>query len=140
MSTHVREATDSESFAKVALRFALAFLIAKQHYAAMQQTSVADRPSEHTFLEAISKRLMVRAEYNATQLVLAPHHLFERHGELFVGALNTGKAWRSEDERKLGYFKLKGLSNVGLTDDGFAPLEEGAPVLPRETDKLIFAI
>ncbi len=106
----------------------------------MQQTSLPPKSCEHTFLEAISKRLMVRVEYNSTQLVLAPHHLFERHGELFVGALNTGKAWRSEDERKLGYFKLKGLSNVGLTDDSFAPLDEGEPDLPRETDTLIFAI
>ncbi|MDE2412239.1 MAG: hypothetical protein KGM18_10750 [Sphingomonadales bacterium] len=91
-------------------------------------------------MEAIVKRLLVRADYNGAQYRLAPHQLFERHGELFIGALNMDKAWRSEDERRLGFFKLKGLSNVGLTDDGFEPLPEPDPMLPRETDTMVFAV
>lgn len=106
----------------------------------MQQSPDLPASDERKFLEAIARRVLIRADYNSTQLVLAPHQLFERHDELYIGALNTGKAWRSDDERRLGYFKLKGLSNVALTEDAFEPLELDDPALPRETDRLLFAI
>ncbi len=106
----------------------------------MQHTSTLPDTDERKFLEAIARRVLIRAEYNGAQLVLAPHQLFERHDELYVGALNTGKAWRSDDERRLGYFKLKGLRTVGLTEDPFEPLALEDADLPRPEDRLLFAV
>lgn len=106
----------------------------------MQHTQNPAETDERKFLEAIARRILIRADYNGTQLVLAPHQLFERHDELYVGALNTGKAWRSEDERRLGYFKLKGLSNVAITDAAFEPLALDDSGLPRPEDRLLFAV
>lgn len=106
----------------------------------MQHAQDATVPHERKFIEAIARRLVIRAEYNGAQMLLAPHQMFERHGELFVGALNTAKTWRSEDERRLGYFKLKGLGNVALTETGFEPLEGAGETLARDSDALIFAV
>lgn len=106
----------------------------------MQQEQTISESSERKCLEAIARRLLIRADYNGMQYTLAPHQLLERHGELYLGAFNPGKAWRSEEERRLGYFKLKGLTNLELTEEPFEPLEGAAAILPREDDKLVFSV
>ena len=65
-------------------------------------------------MEAIARRRHVTAQYNGTRMTLAPHQMFERHGALFVSALNLDKNWRSEEERRLGHFKLDGLGAAML--------------------------
>lgn len=106
----------------------------------MQQSEPLPETAERKCLEAIARRLLLRADYNGTELRLAPHQLFDRHGELYIGAFNPAKAWRSEEERRLGYFKLKGLRALELTEEGFEPLEQADPALPRAEDRLLFAI
>ena len=93
-----------------------------------------------TLMEAIARKRAVLARYNGEDVRLAPHLLFERHGELFLCALNMGKAWRSDDERKLGQFKLAGLTEARLLEDDFDPLPSYAPTTPREDDTLILAL
>ena len=77
---------------------------------------------ERILIEAIALQRLVAAVYDGNRLLLAPHQLLTRHGALFVSALNTGKTWRSDQERRLGPFKLDGLSELILTDAGFEPL------------------
>ncbi|GAC1405896.1 MAG: hypothetical protein NVSMB69_05180 [Novosphingobium sp.] len=67
-------------------------------------------------LEAVARRRVVTALYNGVTMKLAPHLLFERHGDLFVSAWNMTKNARPENEPKLGHFKLGGLSDVALTE------------------------
>lgn len=43
--------------------------------------------------------------------------LYERLGELFVGALNVGKEWRTDEAPRKGQFKLGGLAECGLIDE-----------------------
>lgn len=93
-----------------------------------------------TILEAIARKQAIRARYNGGEMTLAPHLLYERHGDLFVGALNLGKAWREDDTRQLGQFKLCGLGGVALADETFEPLPTFEPVPPRADDTLVFAI
>ena len=93
-----------------------------------------------TMMEAISRKLKVEAQYNGATIQLAPHLMFERHGDLFVSALNLGKVWRSDEEARLGQFKLAGLSEAKLLDEEFVPLPDFKPVVPRESDVLILAI
>ena len=81
-------------------------------------------------MEAIARRRRVTALYNGTRMTLAPHQMFERHGALFISALNLDKAWRSDDERRLGHFKLDGLGAAQVEDEEFEPLpsfEAAAP-------------
>jgi hypothetical protein len=90
--------------------------------------------------EAIARRRAVTARYNGVQMRLAPHFVFERRGDLFVGAVNLTKNWRSEEEKRLGHFKLDGLGETKLTDDGFDPLPSFEPAAPQPDDKLVLAI
>lgn len=91
-------------------------------------------------MEAIARGRLVTARYNGEGIKLAPHVLFERHGDLFVSALNLSKAWRSEDERRLGQFKLAGLVSTELLDEGFDPLPTYEAGTPRPDDTLVLAI
>ena len=93
-----------------------------------------------TLLEAISRRMTVEALYNGMVIRLAPHLMFERHGDLFVSALNLGKTWRSDEEPRLGQFKLAGLGNTTLQDEPFEPMEGFKPEAPRVDDVLVLAI
>jgi hypothetical protein len=93
-----------------------------------------------TFMQAIALKRKVTALYNGVRLTLAPHLMFERRGDLFVSALNLGKSWRSDEDPRLGHFKLDGLSDVELHDEGFDPLPAYAPELPKPEDTLILAV
>jgi len=93
-----------------------------------------------TLIEAIARKKVVAAQYNGTQIRLAPHLMFERHGDLFVHALNLSKAWKSDDERKLGQYKLAGLVAPKLLDEPFAPLPAFDAATPRPDDALVLAI
>jgi hypothetical protein len=93
-----------------------------------------------TLMEAIARQRIVETRYNGEQIRLAPHLLYERHGDLFIGALNLGKNWRDDDERRLGQFKLAGLGGAELLDETFDPLPSYQPATPRAEDTLVMAI
>ncbi|TYC89322.1 WYL domain-containing protein [Novosphingobium sp. BW1] len=99
-----------------------------------------DATNERKLIEAIALRRHIRAEYNGTEMLLAPHRLFSRHDELFLSAFNPNKNWRSEEERRLGHFKLDGLSNLLVTEEMFEPLPDFDPAPPRETDEEVFTV
>ena len=104
----------------------------------MEERIVSD--TRLKLMEAIARKQAVEARYNGDLIKLAPHMLFERHGDLFVSALNMSKAWRSDDERRLGQFKLAGLVATELLDENFDPLPSYEPTVPRTDDALILAI
>lgn len=91
-------------------------------------------------MEAIARKRVLAARYNGDVIKLAPHLLFERRGDLFTSALNLSKAWRSDDERRLGQFKLMGLAAIELLDENFDPLPSFQPEAPRSDDTVILAI
>ena len=90
--------------------------------------------------EAIARKRAVTAQYNGVRMRLAPHVLFERRGDLFLSALNMTKNWRSDDEKHLGHFKLDGLGETILTDEGFDPLPSFEAAAPQPDDTLVLAI
>ena len=90
--------------------------------------------------EAIARKRAVTAQYNGVQMRLAPHVLFERRGDLFLSALNMTKNWRSDEEKRLGHFKLDGLGETALTDEGFDPLPSFEAAAPQADDKLVMAL
>jgi hypothetical protein len=117
------------------------------HYAAMHNKSSSSperalgaNDVRLKLMEAIARKRAVSARYNGAMMKLAPHLLFERRGDLFVGALNMGKTWRDDDERRLGHFKLDGLALAELTDESFDPLPSFQPSAPRPEDTVVFAV
>jgi len=97
-------------------------------------------PPERAFIEAIALKRLVRAVYNGAAMLLAPHQLFQRHGAIFVSALNTARTWRSDEAPRLGQFKLDGLSEVRVADESFEPLPDYTGEPAREGDEPIFSI
>ena len=91
-------------------------------------------------MEAIARKRTVAAHYNGQLLRLAPHLLFERRGDLIVSALNMSKAWRADDEPRLGQFKLAGLGAAELLNEPFEPLPTFEAMAPRSDDTLILAV
>ncbi|MEQ1543333.1 MAG: hypothetical protein HOO94_04085 [Novosphingobium sp.] len=91
-------------------------------------------------LEAIARKRTIAASYNGQRIVLAPHLLYERHGDQYVAALNFGKVWRSDEAPRLGQFKLAGLASAELLDESFEPLTSFDGAVPREGDVAILAV
>lgn len=91
-------------------------------------------------MEAIAFKRTLSVRYNGGTITLAPHFLFERHGDLYLGALNMTKIWRSEDERRLGQFKLAGLGDAELLDETFDPLPDYSATLPRPGDTMVLTV
>lgn len=80
---------------------------------------------------------MISAVYNANTLTLAPHQIILRNDAFYLGAVNPNKNRRVDEDPSLGYFKIDGLSQVGLTEDSFEPLPPEACVPAREDDRII---
>ncbi|MFN3389990.1 MAG: hypothetical protein ACK40O_13800 [Allosphingosinicella sp.] len=81
-----------------------------------------ETPSPQDLLEqAMAKRVCVSAVYNRGRATLAPHSLFERHGDLYLRAVTVDYDGRKPKEPKLGTFKLSGLSGLALTRKLFSP-------------------
>ena len=91
-------------------------------------------------MEAIARRRTVSTRYNGNEMILAPHQMFERRGDLFVSALNLDKNWRSDDERRLGHFKLDGLVAPAIIDAEFDPLPSFEAAAPQSDDTLLLAV
>jgi hypothetical protein len=78
-------------------------------------------PLTPVFLEAIVKQQAVAATYNRTEVILAPHILYTRHGDLHVDAVTIERDGKPPKEVKLGTYKLAGLSAVRITPRRFTP-------------------
>jgi hypothetical protein len=108
-------------------------------YAAMQQSSPESPSTDRIVIEAIARRRLLSADYNGRNFRLAPHLLLERRGDLFIAAYNPDKARRADEDPSLGRFKLKGLSNLVLSEDEFEPIIETGTCL-LDGEKEVFAV
>ena len=75
--------------------------------------------------------MCIRAIYNRTEMMFAPHILYTRHDDPFVDAVVTERAGKPPREIKLASFKLAGLSGIMLTNDRFEPQAVYDPAEPR---------
>jgi hypothetical protein len=82
-------------------------------------------------LQAIALKKCLRVTYNRVEMKLAPHILYTRHDDMHVDAVALEKGGQPPRERKLGTFKLAGLNNMSLCDDGF----EIEPFFEREAER-----
>lgn len=74
-----------------------------------------------TIFEAIVKQQAVAATYNRGEVMLAPHIVYTRHGEMYVDALTLARDGKPPKEPKIGAFKLDGLGALRLTPRKFEP-------------------
>lgn len=84
-------------------------------------------------LEAIARLRCVMAQYNRGLVVLAPHILYTRHGELHIDATTISRDGNPPRETKIGTFKLDGLGELTLTEQPFTPF----PLFEPEAEKYV---
>lgn len=81
----------------------------------------AATPAPAIVMEAIVRQMCLAATYNRADIIVAPHILYMRHGELFVDALTVSRNLMLAREPKLATFKLAGLGALRVTDRPFEP-------------------
>ena len=93
------------------------------------------------FREAIARKRCVAATYNKRRVILAPHQMFERHGDLFARAVTVEIDGQKPKEAKLGTFKLAGLRDVEITRKLFRPQADLlASAEPHVADNVLTAV
>lgn len=92
---------------------------------------MSDEP-EASLVELIAaaraRRVLIEVSYNRGRSLLAPHSLFRRHGDLHLRAVTVERDGRPPANRKLGTFKLSGLSDATLSRRLFSPAAVFAPL------------
>ena len=78
--------------------------------AAEERASLTD-----IFRFAMMQKLCVSVTYNNMEMLIAPHMLWTKHGDLHVDAVTVERAGGVPKISKIGTFKLAGLSRVALT-------------------------
>ncbi|KQM85624.1 hypothetical protein ASE67_13355 [Sphingomonas sp. Leaf23] len=73
------------------------------------------------------QRICLSVRYNNMDMILAPHMLWTKHGDLHVDAVTVERAGSPPKIFKIGTFKLLGLGNVALTSRTFDPQPEFDP-------------
>lgn len=71
--------------------------------------------------QAITQKLCVAATYNGKALTLAPHIVFTKHDDPFLGAVTVEQDGKKPKMAKLGAFKLAGLTDIVATTREFVP-------------------
>jgi hypothetical protein len=96
--------------------------------------------ANHLLLEAIALKKCLAVTYNRTEMTLAPHILYTRHDELFVDAVALERGGLPPREKKLGTFKIAGLSALSLAGRHFEAEPVFDPTVERYEGTTLFAI
>lgn len=76
---------------------------------------LTDKKGEEAIATALRRKLLLTATFNRGRSVLAPHSIFERHGEPYLLAVTVERDGRKPRQARLGTFKLSGFSDLELT-------------------------
>ncbi|MDH7639215.1 hypothetical protein [Sphingomonas oryzagri] len=89
---------------------------------------------------AIEHELCVRALYNRGRIILAPHILYERHGEAHVDGVVLERDGAKPAEVKLGTLKIIGLRDVVMTMEPVRPMASFDAHDPKYAEKILAVI
>ncbi len=91
-------------------------------------------------LEAIAKRACIAATYNRASIKLAPHILYTRHDQLYVDGAVRERDGKPPKERKIGAFKLDGLTDMTLLHLTFTPERSFDPHAEKYAGATLLAV
>ncbi|MGN5375214.1 hypothetical protein [Sphingomonas hankookensis] len=89
---------------------------------------------------ALMQRICLSVRYNNMDMILAPHMLWTKHGDLHVDAVTVERAGSAPKMLKVGTFKLAGLGNVALTSRTFVPQVEFDPADPKYAEAPVASV
>lgn len=93
-----------------------------------------------TVFEAIVRKKCISATYNKLPIVLAPHIIYTRHGEMYVDGVVLEREGKPPKEFKVGTFKLIGLAGLALVDRNFQVSELFSANDPKYADTALMAV
>lgn len=99
--------------------------------------NATDEDARALMAHAILHLLCVRASYNRGLIILAPHILYERHGDAHVDGVVLERNGENPGEMKLGTFKLSGLRNVVTISEEVRPFPGFNGADPRYSEKIL---
>lgn len=99
--------------------------------------NATDEEARTLMAYAIAHHLCVRASYNRGLIILAPHILYERHGEAHVDGVVIERNGEKPAEAKLGMFKLSGLRHVLTISEEIRPFPGFDSGDPRYSEKIL---
>lgn len=91
-------------------------------------------------IEAIALKRCIEATYNRTRMLLAPHILYTRHGDLFLDAVAIERDGKEVAEPKLGTFKLAGLDISQIVEKPFDAIAGFDPADQKYAESTPFSI
>lgn len=91
-------------------------------------------------LAAIALRKCLKASYNRSIVLLAPHVLYQRNDSYFIDAITIERDGAPPREEKVGSFNLAGLSEVEISEASFAISPLFNRMDPKYRDKTLFMI
>jgi len=89
---------------------------------------------------ALMQRICLSVRYNNMDMLLAPHMLWTKHGDLHVDAVTVERAGSAPKVLKIGTFKLAGLGKVALTSRTFVPQPEFVATDPKYAEAPIASV
>lgn len=89
---------------------------------------------------ALMQRICLSVRYNNMDMLLAPHMLWTKHGDLHVDAVTVERAGSAPKMFKIGTFKLAGLGNVALTSRTFVPQPDFDPADPKYAEAPVASV
>ena len=93
-----------------------------------------------TILEAIVRRRCIGVTYNRQRVIIAPHILYTRHGELHLDAVALERDGKPPRELKIGTYRLSGLGAIEPTDRDFFAAAEFDPGAERYRGETLLAV
>lgn len=90
--------------------------------------------------EAIALQQCISATYNRMRVILAPHILYTKHGELYIDAVTMKRDGELPREVKIGAFKLTGLKDLTANDQAFTRDKAYNPGEPKYEGVTLFAV
>jgi hypothetical protein len=128
----VEAGTGNSAFYYIAAHNLLDFFVPVATLTQMEQNAL--------IFEAIALQRCVTATYNRMQVMLAPHILYTKHGELYVDAVTVKRDGELPREVKIGAFKLTGLKDLCANDQGFTRDKAYNPGDPKYDGVTLFAV
>ena len=90
--------------------------------------------------QAIARHVCVTATYNNKALILAPHIVFTKHDDQFLGAVTIEQDGKKSKVSKLGTFKLTGLTAIASTTTQFEVYRSFNTADPQYADNIVCAL
>jgi len=96
--------------------------------------------ANRVILEAIATKHCLKAGYNGTSFILAPHILYTRRDLVYLDAVPFMKNDAPPREEKMATFKVDGMSDIELAEEVFEPSLLFEPWQDKYRDTTLFSV